>query len=176
MGWLMLQNVKRSISARRNSQQNIKRVCRDMNDTQTRKVLYCTLIRPRLEYCCNLWPPHTRSGLDRELQRRATKFILNYPHDCCYVNRLTSLTLLPLEYPREIHDLTLLFKLKSDLMNTDYTKFFTPATRYYNTRISGTSNFDVIATHRQLTLHRFLFFCANSKYLEQSSISPYELH
>ena len=37
----------------------IKRVCRDMNDTQTRKVLYCTLIRPRLEYCCSLWSPHT---------------------------------------------------------------------------------------------------------------------
>ena len=100
----------------------IKRVCRDMNDTQTRKVLYCTLIRPQLEYCCSLWLPHTAKdwALIENVQRRATKFILNYPHDCCYVDRLTSLKLLPLEYRREIHDLTLLFKLKSGLMNTDY--------------------------------------------------------
>ena len=34
-------------------------------------------------------------------------------------------------------------------MNTDYTKFFTPATRHCNTRNSDTNNFDVVATHRQ---------------------------
>ena len=34
-------------------------------------------------------------------------------------------------------------------MNTDYTKFFTPATRHYNTRNSDTNNFDVVATHCQ---------------------------
>ena len=137
----------------------IKRVCRDMNDTQTRKVLYCTLIRPRLEYCCSLWSPHTAKdrALIENVQRRATKFILNYPHDCCYVDRLTSLKLLPLKYRREIHDLTLLFKLKSGLMITDYTKFFTPATRHYNTRNSDTNNFDVVTTHRQ-TYFRSSFF------------------
>ena len=41
-----------------------------------------------------------------------TKFIMNYPHDCCYVDRLTSLKLLPLEYQRETHDLTLLMNLE----------------------------------------------------------------
>ena len=154
----------------------IKRVCRDMNDTQTRKVLYCTLIRPRLEYCCSLWSPHTAKdrALIENVQRRAIKFILNYPHDCCYVDRLASLKLLPLKYRREIHDLTLLFKLKSGLMNTDYTKFFTPATRHYNTRNSDTNNFDVVATHRQ-TYFKSSFFSAFSKYMEQSSISPKEL-
>ena len=137
----------------------IKRVCRDMNDTQTRKVLYFTLIRPRLEYCCSLWSPHTAKdrALIENVQRHATKFILNYPHDCCYVDRLASLKLLPLEYRREIHDLTLLFKLKSGLMNTDYTNFFTPATRHYNTHNSNTNNFDVVATHRQ-TYFRSSFF------------------
>ena len=141
----------------------IMRVCRDMNDTQKRKVLYCTLIRPRLEYCCSLWSSHTAKdrALIEHVRRRATKFMLNYPHDCCYVDRLTSLKLLPLEYRREIHDLTLLFKLKSDLMNTDngtdYTKFFTPATRHYNTRNSDTNNFDVVASHRQ-TYIRSSFF------------------
>ena len=63
--------------------------------------------------------------------------------------------LLPLEYRREIHDLTLLFKLKSGLMNADYTKSFIPASRH--TRNSDTNNFDVVATHRQ-TYFRSSFF------------------
>ena len=102
----------------------IKRVCKDMSNTQKRKVLCYTLIRPRQEYCCSLWSPHTAKdrALIKNVQRRATKFILNYPHDCCYVDRLTSLKLLLLEYRREAHDLTLLFKLKCGLMNTDYNK------------------------------------------------------
>ena len=36
----------------------IKRVCRDMNDTQTRKVLYCTPIRPRLVYTVVAYSHH----------------------------------------------------------------------------------------------------------------------
>ena len=62
----------------------IKRVCRDMNDTQKRKVLYSTLIRPRLEYCCSLWSPHTAKdqALIENVQSRATKFILLCGQTC----------------------------------------------------------------------------------------------
>ena len=48
--------------------------------------LYCTLIRPQLEYYCSLWSPHTTKDrtLFENVQRHATKSIMNYPHDCCY--------------------------------------------------------------------------------------------
>ena len=48
------------------------------------------------------------------VQRRATKFILNYPpRDVnTYRDRLISLNILPLEHRRELYDLTLLYKIK----------------------------------------------------------------
>ena len=84
----------------------IKRVCRDMRDLDTRKCLYCTLVRPLLEYSSELWSPsENKYKLMLEgVQRRATKFILNYPLDC-YKERLTKLNPVPLEYRRDMKDL-----------------------------------------------------------------------
>jgi hypothetical protein len=36
----------------------VKRVCRDIYDTSTRKPLYCSIIRPKLEYASTLWSPY----------------------------------------------------------------------------------------------------------------------
>ena len=33
----------------------IKRICKDLTDPSTRKVLYCSLVRSKLEYGSNLW-------------------------------------------------------------------------------------------------------------------------
>ena len=58
------------------------------------------------------------------VQRRAPKFILNYPSDC-YKERLTKLNLLPLEYRRDMKYLIFLFKGKLGLFNielSDYVK------------------------------------------------------
>ena len=59
----------------------IKRLLKDTSDLKVRKILYCALVRPILEYACNLWSPYTvkRRKLIENVQRRATKFILNYP-------------------------------------------------------------------------------------------------
>ena len=35
----------------------VKRVCRDVGDVRTKRLLYCTLVRPQWEYCSNLWSP-----------------------------------------------------------------------------------------------------------------------
>ncbi len=35
----------------------IKRVCKDLQDSDTRKTLYCSLVLPKLECCSQLWPP-----------------------------------------------------------------------------------------------------------------------
>jgi hypothetical protein len=37
----------------------IKRICRDINDCATRRLLYCSLVRPKLEYASNAWSPST---------------------------------------------------------------------------------------------------------------------
>ena len=94
----------------------VKRLCRDIKDTNTRKLLYCTVVRPKLEYCSSLWSPYTGKHrlLIENVQRRATRFILNYPKDdMSYPLRLQKLRLLPLEFRREISDLTLLFKSRN---------------------------------------------------------------
>ena len=37
----------------------IRRVCRDINDPDIKKLLYCSIVRPQLEYTCDLWSPCT---------------------------------------------------------------------------------------------------------------------
>jgi hypothetical protein len=57
----------------------IKRICRNMRDYATRRLLYCTLVKPQLEYASNVWSPYTikHKSLIENIPRRATKFILN---------------------------------------------------------------------------------------------------
>ena len=67
----------------------MKRIFRDLQDIQTRKIIYCALVRPKLEYGSSLWSPYTKkyAKLIENVQRRATKFILNYPEDMKYIDR-----------------------------------------------------------------------------------------
>ena len=82
----------------------IKRVCRFITNRNTRKILFCSSVRPQLEYCSSLWSPSTIKyrALIENVQRHATKLILNYPsRDVSYLDRLKILGLKPLEYRRE---------------------------------------------------------------------------
>ena len=82
----------------------IRRVCRDINDPDIKKLLYYSIVRPQLEYACELWSPYTSKDkklLSENVQRRATKFILNYPKDRSYRERLLKPSLLPIEYRRK---------------------------------------------------------------------------
>ena len=85
----------------------LKRICKEMRDPNIRKLLYCALVRPKLEYGSNLWSPYTSKdrALLENTQRRATKVMLNYPKNLTYKERLIELNLLPLDYRREISDL-----------------------------------------------------------------------
>jgi hypothetical protein len=82
----------------------VKRTCKDTHDQRVRKLLFCALVRPILEYASSLWSPYTikHKRLVENVQRRATKFILDYPHDLTYANRLTKIKILPLEFRRDI--------------------------------------------------------------------------
>jgi hypothetical protein len=59
----------------------IKRICKEVKNTNTRRILYCVLVRRKLEYASSMWSPYTIKHrlLIENVQRRATKFILNYP-------------------------------------------------------------------------------------------------
>jgi len=62
------------------------RTCRGWKDIETLKVLYCTLVRSRVEYGSVVWSPHTARNLDKleRIQQRGTKFILgkwNFTYD-----------------------------------------------------------------------------------------------
>ena len=71
----------------------IKGTCRDVNDVTTLKNLYCSLVRPRVEYASQVWNPYTKSNISRieSIQRRATKFILKSDDE--YLFRLRKLRL-----------------------------------------------------------------------------------
>ena len=72
----------------------MKRIFHYLQDIQTRKIIYCALVRSKLEYGSSLWSPYTKKymKLIENVQRRATKFILNYPEDMKYTDRLIKLT------------------------------------------------------------------------------------
>ena len=52
----------------------IERTCGDLKDIDTMTTLYCSLVRPLLEYSCETWNPHTKRYIDKleAVQRRAT--------------------------------------------------------------------------------------------------------
>ena len=61
----------------------VKRTCRDLKDIDTMKTLYCSLVRPLLEYSCQTWKPHTKRNIDKveAVQRRATRWITRSDDD-----------------------------------------------------------------------------------------------
>jgi hypothetical protein len=95
------------------------RPARDVVNGNTRKLLYCAVVRPKLEYASCVWSPYSakQRKLIENVQHRATKFILNYPpRDVTYRHR------------RELYDLTLLYKIKNNLINVTFNQYLTPAT------------------------------------------------
>ena len=58
------------------------RICRNINDISTKKLLYIAWVRWRLEYASVVWSPHTKRNINNleQVQRRATRFILG--RDC----------------------------------------------------------------------------------------------
>ena len=69
----------------------VKRTCRDLNDVDTMRTLYCSLVRPLLEYSCETWKPYTKRNIDKleAVQRRATRWITRSDDD--YDTRLSKL-------------------------------------------------------------------------------------
>ena len=122
-----------------------------MKNINTRRIQYCMLVRPKLEYASSVWSSYTikHRMLVENVQRRATKFILNYPENMSYVDPLQKTNLLPLEYRREISDIPLLFKSKHQLITMDINKYLCTYHPSYQSRNYDENNFHLILKHNQ---------------------------
>ena len=112
----------------------IRRTFNKTISTPAKFKLYTSLVRSQVLYCSPVWRPYLLKDIQRleQLQRRATKYILNdYISD--YKTRLTRLQLLPIMYILEIADILFLIKnLKNptDSFNiNNYISFSTSSTR-----------------------------------------------
>ena len=79
--------------------------------SQSKKLLYLSLIRSRLMYCSQVWRPRLIKDIKtlELIQRRATKYILN-DFSSSYKTRLTFLHMLPLMYMFELLDVLFMVK------------------------------------------------------------------
>ena len=77
------------------------------------------------------------------VQRRATKFILNYPWNMSYRDRLLKLSLLPLEYRRDIKELVLIYKARTGYADLGHQNVFRQTIVQQRTRNSCELNYQV---------------------------------
>ena len=84
------------------------------------------LVRPHLEYACEVWSPHQAYLVNilEEVQRRATKVIIKHKP---YGERLKDLKLLSLVSRRKYFDLIFLFKCRQGLCDIDLSNYLEPA-------------------------------------------------
>ena len=96
-----------------------------------------------MEYSSELWSPsEVKCQLMLEgVQCRVTRFILNYPANIEYRERLIKLNLLPLDIRRNIKDLLFFFKCRAGLLDIQLPDFVLnrPPLKY-NFRSYGVNN------------------------------------
>ena len=88
--------------------------------------LYQTLVRPKLEYCVQVWRPYLRKDIDllEKVQKLATRMIIS-DRDLTYGETLKNLGLTTLETKRLCGDLIEVFKMFKRLDDVKPTDLFT---------------------------------------------------
>lgn len=99
-------------------------------DAECFLLLYKTYIRPRLEYCVQVWSPHLKKDIQllERVQRRSTKLVRGFSK-LSYQQRLVKLGLTTLEKRRERGDLIEAYKILTGKENIDSRQFFHPASK-----------------------------------------------
>jgi hypothetical protein len=93
-----------------------------------------------------VWSPSTvkHRALIENIQRRATKFILNYPKNMSYQERQ-----IPLEFRREILDRQMFYKSKNRLIPMDVNNYLRTYDPGYTSCHYDENNFYFITQHKQ---------------------------
>ena len=104
----------------------IKRTCGRRPLSNVFLKLYIYLVRPHLEYACEVWSPQQAYLVDilEGVQRRATTVITKHKP---YGERLKDLKLLSLVSRRKYFDLIFLFKCRQGLCEMDLSNYLEPA-------------------------------------------------
>ena len=135
----------------------VKKHCYTLS-ISTFKTLYCSLVRPRVEYASQVWNPYTKSNISRieSIQRRATKFILKSDDE--YLVRLRKLRLLSLEDRRFMADVVFFYKVVNNhvrLTLDSRVRFSRDVDRGYALRSMDTPN--LLTSLSRTNLFKFSF-------------------
>ena len=95
-------------------------------DSKSFMLLYKSLVRPLLEYCCNIWYPTTQFDIKEieKVQRRATKLMKDVRNKS-YTERLRHLNIPTLIYRRHRNDMIQVFRIFNKIDKLDINTFFT---------------------------------------------------
>jgi len=116
--------------------------------------LYKTLVRPKLEYCVQMWCPYLQKDIDKleQVQRRATRLI-NRCRKWSYEDRLKYTDLMPLKIRRKRGDMIEVFKMVKGIDKVDKNIFFAFAN---NSRVRG-HKYKLIKGHSKLDIRKHYF-------------------
>ena len=94
-------------------------------DEETLKTLYCSFVRPHLEYCIHAWSPYFKKDIEvlEKVQKRATK-LLPWLRNLSYEDRLLRLDMPSLEQRRLRGDLIETYKILTRKEDLDPEIFF----------------------------------------------------
>ena len=101
------------------------------NNTNTKTLAYQTLVRPILEYACQVWDPHLACEISKleSVQRRAARYVTNRFHNTSSVtNMLHELKWDSLQQRRCKSRLTMLYKMSNDLIDISHSDYLIPST------------------------------------------------
>ena len=95
-------------------------------DEETLKLLYCSYVRPQMEFCIQAWSPYYKKDIEilEKVQRRATKLVPRLKNNS-YEERLDILNIYRLEQRRLRGDLIKTFKILTARENINSEFFFT---------------------------------------------------
>jgi hypothetical protein len=145
----MLNIVKKS-----NKTLGMVRRCLFGANSRTSMAAFNTIIRPILEYACQVWSPHTKSATCNleAIQRRAIRWAYKLKRLDSVTEVMQEYNLVPLGERRDAHDLNFLRRIEFGLYDIelkDYIQFNTA----YNTR-GGTVN-----PHFVIDQFKYSFYC-----------------
>lgn len=143
----------------------VKRHFKNM-DQEDFLIMYKTYIRPRMEYCIQVWSPHLAKDIQllERVQRKSTKLVRGF-QKLSYQDRLKRLDLTTLEERRKRGDLIEVYKLLHRKENIGYEQFFKLAK-------AETSRYD-LRGHSMKLFHNRTRLDTRKFYFSQRVVSPW---